>query len=154
MRWFIHLLVCKGKSPPVRTNKGVGVKIDVRLNRLVWVNVNRSHEPAGLIGADGEHGDINFTDFFPYFTETREIPRVAGKIYSSTRGCYYPATPQGRVPVEHGSTGKVLGWNRSYLHRAFFNASPPVTAFNAGNTCIPENFINSKRDDIKRMVAD
>ena len=42
-----------------------GLKIEVRLHRFCWIHVNGLHEPAWLVGADGQKGQIGRTEPLP-----------------------------------------------------------------------------------------
>ena len=55
-------------------------EIQVRLHRLRRIHVNGLHEPAWLVGADRQKGQIDRAEPFSNVAEEARIRRVAGEI--------------------------------------------------------------------------
>ena len=73
-----------------------GAEIQVRLHRLCRIHVNGLHEPARLVGADREKGQIDRTEPLPDIAKERRIRRVAGEIISARRAAPARIRPTGR----------------------------------------------------------
>ena len=75
------------------------LKVQVRLHRLRRIHVNGLHEPARLVGADGQERQINRTEPQPNVVEEARIRGVAGE--KDARAACRPASYDCKACLGH-----------------------------------------------------
>ena len=83
----------------------------MHLNGLGGIEMHGLHQPSGLIGANGNHGEIKAAQPIADLGEDRAISRIACKIDGAMFALEHPSTPMGPVAIEETARGAVLSGN-------------------------------------------
>ena len=79
----------------------------VRFERLIRRHVDWTHEPFGLVGADGEQREAWGWEFLGDFAEMRAEAGVAAEINISVRRLDQPAAPECAVAIGERAAGEI-----------------------------------------------
>lgn len=98
-RWFAERFVGEAEGSPVHADCAATTGIEENLRRFRRVHVHRLHELARLIGADGNHAEIDGAMARADFAESLAIAAVPCMPESATTAIYQPTAPVGEVAV-------------------------------------------------------
>ena len=85
-----------------------GRQIEMRLHRLCRIHVNRLHEPAGFIGADGQQCQIDRTETVSDVAKEMGICGVAGKENPRAIRAQYESAPERPIPIQRTTRREVV----------------------------------------------
>ncbi len=127
--WLIDALVCEPKSSPMKPKGGSGFENTERANRFFGVHVLGSHEPAGLIGADRQEGDIQTA---MTGRDVMKVPaageaRIACKVNGTTCTAQNEGCPERMISIVGGPSRPMMGWlGESQNTGCEFDAVAPI----------------------------
>jgi len=101
------------------------VEIEVRLQRLGWIHVNRRHEPARLVGADRKQRQIAWAEPLPNLAEERAERTVACEEKARVIDREHESAPQRAIAIERRPRGEVV--RRRQRNRQGGTSVPPAT---------------------------
>ena len=93
----------------VDRNAHASAKNAVGFDRLIRIHVDRRHEPAGFVRADGKQGQPGRSELVADPAEVGAKGGVAREVDDAKNGVQDVAAPEGLVTVEKSSPGKVEG---------------------------------------------
>ena len=101
---------------------------------VVGIHVLVPHEPAGLVGTNGQKRNINAAEALAHLAKMPTVPRIAGKIDLAPARADNESTPQGAIAVARPPARPMLGRCQGYFCRTcrppvcsrHFHALPPV----------------------------
>src|SRR5918994_4096435 len=102
----------------------------MRLRRFRRIQVNILHEPAWLIGPDGNERQIDRAEPLADLAEVGAVAGVSGMENSASLYLYKESAPECAVSVERSTGGEVLGGSDRYRQRCDARGLPPVQLLN------------------------
>ena len=97
------------KGPEVHRDAPGGTEIEVCLHRLRRIHMDVLHEPARLVGADGQEREVYRRQAGPDLAEVGAVAGVAGVEDAPAADLDQESSPERAVTVERGAGGEVLG---------------------------------------------
>ena len=102
-------IITKLEGPPLGGDEKFGAQINKGLDRLVNIHVCIMHEPARIVGSDGQQCIIYGRILFPELLVADEITTVAAEIDGPFRSHNHITGPQRVVRRFKNPQGPVLG---------------------------------------------
>jgi hypothetical protein len=96
---LVEGLVGQLEGAPVHGEEVPGAQIEEGLDGVLGVHVLGLHEPPGLVGADGQHRDVDRADPLADELEAGEVGRVPRVVGPQPAGLVDKAAPQGLVRI-------------------------------------------------------
>src|SRR5262249_45207312 len=88
------------KRAEVHTQALLRAEVEVGLYRLSRVHVDVLHEPARLVRADGQKGQVDRAEAPTDFVKHRTIPGVSGKVHAPLSDIDGKPSPQRVIAIE------------------------------------------------------
>jgi hypothetical protein len=125
-RRFVERLVSHFEDAPVHAQRLASPDVAMDLQRLCRFDMLPAHEPARLVGADGQGGQIEGPEAAADFDEVRRVAGIAGKEDVEVGRIDRPATPQSSVAVAQAARAPVLQRGQGEAHAVELDVLPPV----------------------------
>ena len=102
--WFIG----EAESAPVHAGGAAAAGVEKRLHGLLGIHVHRPHDVARLVGADGNHGEVDGAVARADFAEGLAVAAVTSVPEGAAAACQEPAAPMGAVAIMKRAGGEML----------------------------------------------
>jgi hypothetical protein len=159
-RRLVERLVGELERAPVDAERRARAQVAVREHRLVRVHVLELHEPARLVGADRQQGEVEAAARGEARARVGEVGRVAGvagEVDVEAGREQRVAAPQRAHAVVEPAARPVLHRREHDLHRALGGPDgrrlPPVELDDVRNARVGEERAHAQRHDVARRSA-